>query len=125
MSTDASVLDELHKRLLALSYLGVTLSTQDGHRWIKADDGGYDNDFNLGLELKAAGYSASCKIYGSMWDALNYVDHLLGLVGHESLLDTYEKYIACDEYFFYPPIESAHYWERRVDQYEKGEGGLG
>lgn len=73
------------KRLMATMMLKITFECADGHRWIYMD-----SDYHEAC--KKAKFGFSCKVYGGLDKALDYVDTMLEAIGHPSLIDTYERH---------------------------------
>lgn len=81
--------DDLTKRLLVLTHLGISISHANGHRWIICATNAHDYNFEETLEAK--GIHANFKVYGSVLDALNYVDFLLLKIDGLTLLDNFNE----------------------------------
>lgn len=76
---DTVSIDRLTKRLLACSQLGIVIGCADGHRWIQCMTGAHG--FNLEDAFKEKFTRLfNNKVYGSLADALNYIDFLLGRI---------------------------------------------
>lgn len=118
---DPNKLDELHLRLLALQYLCISISSEDGHRWLRCGSGGYEGEFNLDEKLREKGYSANGKIYPNLLGALDYVDYLLGLVGSKSLLEVGREIVG---YYDLDVEFDGEDWSNRVQKCERWYGGI-
>ena len=105
----------LEKRLIVLSNLGIRIEHKDGHRWIEDEATEY---FHFDYILKKHGILLNNKIYGSLEDALDIIDHCLINMGKGSL----------EEMYYYDDHEILRTEEEidksRIDFVEKGKGGL-
>ena len=80
------------KRLLSLSFLNVTLSYAHGHRWLEFNDEAELEQTSLAESLEKHNIIANTKIYGSVIDALDYIDFLLKKVGRTDLEDMFNSW---------------------------------
>jgi len=88
---------KLEKQLLSLSFLGVTITFANGHRWIHyhEDIGDWETlleMYNRIHNTDQGEYTLKCKIYGDVHEALNYIDSVLKELKEKSLLDMYNEY---------------------------------
>ena len=79
------------KRLLSLSFLNVTLSYANGHRWLEFNEEVDCEQVSLAESLEEHNISViSGKVYGSVIDALDFVDFLLKKTKRDSLEDMFD-----------------------------------
>ena len=116
--------EEFIKRLAACMQIGVRIENDDGHRWLFSQEcdryGSYKNEDG---EWNEGGFIAwlrdikkiypNCKIYGTLEDALNYVDYLLKKAGARTLLEIYgeDSWWGLDQECF----EDEDYWDERTN----------
>jgi len=85
-------IDSLSKRLLTASRLGITFDYADGHRWVYTYDQ-YMGDNPPFIEtLEFYGLTNDGKIYGTIIDALDYVDDLLTQMKQKTLENQFDEY---------------------------------
>lgn len=102
-------MDNTSKRLLSASKLGVTFEYADGHRYINFDT---ESDNHLLCDmLTDKQFYVNTKIYGDIFDALNFIDFLLDKVGHDNLLDTFNNY---NDWGVNDIPETIDYFETRI-----------
>jgi len=80
------------KRLLSLSFLNVTLSYAHGHRWLEFNEEEDCEQVSLAESLEKYKISANTKIYGSVIDALDFIDFLLKKVERPTLEDMFNEW---------------------------------
>lgn len=83
------MLTNLEKKLIALSYLGIRIEHESGHRWILSTDTDY---FNFESVMRVTGVHV-CKVYGGVEEALDQVDSVLEKTSERSLLAVFETLV--------------------------------
>lgn len=87
-------ISDLSKRLLQAMQMGVTIRHHnDGHRWLVPFERNAStcelNEPHFYNLMRNAGIVYSEKVYGGAYEALNYIDYLLGLANTPTLLDQF------------------------------------
>lgn len=78
----------LEKRLIAAMDCGITIQHMNGHRYIVCTD--YERNFEEVLTNHNVNFNG--KVYGSLIDALNYIDFLRKKCGLDTLEEMYDEY---------------------------------
>ncbi len=73
------------KRILSLSCLGGSITSEDGHRWITWD---VRDEYPLAKKLRQI---VRCKVYGGVLEALDMIDEGLADLGEQSLSEQYSE----------------------------------
>lgn len=114
-------MSDLEKKLIILSYLGITIEHADGHRWIEYHE--TINGFSFDKELKEHGLLLNNKIYGGVLQAINVIDRAIYYMWEMDLLEFYNKIFLSQNYGVEINWDSGHE-DNRIKITETGEGGL-